>query len=1060
MEDMVYGLRRRPAVSLSPALRMHSECHRSGRRQTLINCGHLYLLLQVLSPGNMTISQGTQFGPYKILEQIGSGGMGDVYRAQDTRLGREVAIKLVSDRYLAEAFGSGSTVPGMAGPAIGIATAPGTLSHRRFLREAQSASVLNHPNICTVYDIGEQGGRPYLVMELLRGETLREALRRGPLSATEVVTYSRQGAAALATAHAQGIVHRDIKPANIFVSEGARGPKQIKILDFGLAKQQGGDSQESSQVASFAGLATSPGTGPADLTSPGSTLGTVAYMSPEQAKGEPLDARTDLFSLGVVIYEMATGAKPFAAQSTAELFAALLTRDPAQVSAVNPAMPAELDGIVARLLAKEKQQRYQTAEELLQDLEAVDAQASHAPSGNVTAASGTHAAAPAETQHVPSTEKARPRRMPLLLAAGLIVLLLAAAFAWWKHRAAATPATATAPPTPSSSAAEAKNAIIVADFVNNTGDRVFETTLNQALGVQLGQSPVLDIVSPQHLRQSIQYLGKKPDDAITPAVAREIGEREGIKAILTGTIANLGSDYIITLSAQNTATGDQIASVQTQAASKEKVLDALNEAAVQMRARLGESLASIQKLNTPFGQATTPSLEAFRAYALGDQAHSKANDIPEAEDHYKRALALDPKLAMAWARLGVIYLNSGQTGKAMEYFTRAHELSGDVSERERLYIEGHYYGEVVGDLDKAIETLQVAVQEYPLQLDNYVNLGVFYEEEAKPENAEEVLLKALALQPDEAIGLSDVISSYTVSDQFDQARKYVATANQLRLNETDMLDYEMSLYGAIGDTAAVQRILAQGAGRPDQFILTGQWGNIQAERGQFRAATTSLQQAAGQAGDAKAPDAQAGLLLNAAYIVWPLGQCQNAETAVKQALALDKSKPTQIGVATTHAFCGAGKLALAELDVLEKKYPEGTLLQQAILPQARAYIALAAGDAHKALDLLAKGQAFDLASPGPYLRGLAYLQLHDAGNAIAAFKIATKYKGASYTNISNSPFPLNNYALCLLGLGRAYAMAGDKTDAKATYERFFAEWKEADADLAVMAQAKKEYAAL
>ncbi len=277
----------------------------------------------------------------------------------------------------------------------------------------------------------------------------------------------------------------------------------------------------------------------------------------------------------------------------------------------------------------------------------------------------------------------------------------------------------------------AKNAIIVADFVNQTGDPVFETTLNQALGVQLGQSPVLDIVSSQHLRQSLQYLGKKADDAITPAIAREIGEREGIKAILTGTIANLGSDYIITLSAQNTATGDQIASVQTQAASKEKVLDALNQAAAQMRAKLGESLASIQKLNTPFGQATTPSLEAFRAYALGDEAHSRGNDIPEAEDHYRRALALDPKLAMAWARLGVIYRNSGENGKAMEYFTRAHELSGDVSERERLYIEGHYYAEVTGDLDKAIETLQVAVQEYPLQIDNYINLGAIYSSEGQ-----------------------------------------------------------------------------------------------------------------------------------------------------------------------------------------------------------------------------------------------------------------------------------------------------------------------------------------
>jgi len=847
------------------------------------------------------------------------------------------------------------------------------------------------------------------------------------------------------------------------VNEGTRGPKQIKILDFGLAKQQGAELQESSQAATFGGLATSPGTAtvPADLTSPGSTLGTVAYMSPEQAKGEPLDARTDLFSLGVVIYEMATGAKPFAGQSTAEVFAALLMREPAAVSAVNPAMPAELDGIVARLLAKEKEQRYQTADELLRDLEALDTQASHAPSGRVTAAaaSGTHDVARAEAPSVRSAET-RGRRTPLVAAGLIVLLLLAGAFAWWKHRTSGTAGTATAPATGTSPATATKNAIIVADFVNNTGDPVFETTLNQALGVQLGQSPVLDIVSSRHLRQSLQYLGKKPDDAVTPAIAREIGEREGIKAILTGTIANLGSDYIITLSAQNTATGDQIASVQTQAASKEKVLDALNQAAAQMRAKLGESLDSIQKLNTPFGQATTPSLEAFRAYALGDEAHSKQNDIPEAVDHYKRALALDPKLAMAWARLGVIYLNSGQNGKAMEYFTKAHELSGDVSERERLYIEGHFYAEVKGDLDKAVETLQVAIQEYPLQVDNYVNLGVFYSEDGQPEEGREVLLKALTLQPDQAIALSNLTSSYTAIDQYDEARKRVAKANQLRLKGTQLLAYHMALYGATGDTADVQRILTEGAGRPDQFQLTGQWGNIQAEWGQFRAAAATLQRGAAQAGEAKAPDARAGLLLSAAYIGWPVGQCQNQEAAVQQALAADKGKQTQIAVAGTQAFCEEGKLALPALDALDKKYPDDTLVQQVYVPEGRAYVALQAGDAQKALDLLAKSQVFDLVSPGPYLRGLAYLQLHDAGNAIAAFKIATKYRGASYTSVNNIPFPLNNYAVGLLGLGRAYAMAGDKANAKVAYDHFFAEWKNADGDLPMMVQAKKEYAGL
>jgi tetratricopeptide (TPR) repeat protein len=405
-------------------------------------------------------------------------------------------------------------------------------------------------------------------------------------------------------------------------------------------------------------------------------------------------------------------------------------------------------------------------------------------------------------------------------------------------------------------------------------------------------------------------------------------------------------------------------------------------------------------------------------------------------------------------------LNGGQTGKAVEYFTKAHGLSTDVSERERLYIEGHYYAEVTGDLDKAIETLQVAVQEYPLQIDNYVNLGATYLSAGKPEQGMLVLLKGLELQSDESASLSDVISGYMALDQNDEARKYMAQASQLGLNGTDLLSYELSLYGATGDMAGVQRVMTQAAGRPDQSLMTGVWGNIQAEWGQFRAASVTLQQAAVQAGEAKAPDAQAGFVLNAAYIGWPLGQCQNAETAVKQALALDKSKPTQIAVAATHAFCGEEKLALAELDVLEKKYPDDTLVQQVFVPQGRGYVALQAGDAQKALDLLAKSQAFDLISPGPYLRGLAYLQLRDAGNATAAFKMATKYKGASYTNVNNISFPMNSYALGLLGLGRAYAMGGDKAGAKAAYERFFTEWKNADPGLAVMAQAKKEYAAL
>jgi tetratricopeptide (TPR) repeat protein len=988
-----------------------------------------------------------------VQEKIGSGGMGDVYRAWDTRLEREVALKLVADSYLLTELGSGSP-----SSHAGTPHSRTHLSHERFLREARSAATLSHPNICAIFDVGEQDGRPYLVMELLRGETLKSRLEKGALTADEVVVFSREAASALVAAHAKGVIHRDIKPANFFVNELGR-KKQIKMLDFGLAKRQGAEASADSRTMDAGmpggGSDATAATGMMDLTSPGSTVGTVAYMSPEQAKGDPLDARTDLFSLGTVIYEMATGRKAFEGKSTAEVFAALLMKEPPALSGLNAAMPSQLDAITAKLLAKEKEQRYASAEDLLEDLEALPVGGTGSgsratASGGVSQATGTYAVASGvhSAQSGSTTTAAPPGTTGKIIAAVVVLLLLAGGgFAWWKHKSPGPAGGTTAPDV--TAGAAAKNAIIVADFVNQTGDPVFDATLNQALVVQLGQSPVLSIVSQRHLHQSLQYLGKKGDTVITPEIAREIGEREGIKAILTGTISNLGGDYVITLAAQNTATGDQIASVQTQAASKDKVLDALNQAAAQMRAKLGESLDSIQKLNAPFGQATTPSLEAFRAYALGDAAHARGNDIPEAEGHYKRALELDPKLAMAWARLGVVYLNSGQAGKAEEYFTRAHELSADVSERERLYIEGHYYSEVVGDLDKAVETLEVAVQEYPLQLDNYINLGVLYRLQGHLDKSQAMQLKGLAVQPDDAIALGNLIVDYAQAGQPEEAEKYLAKAKQLGLNGTDILTFEIILDGTKGDMDGIQKILAASAGRPDAFIMWSVWARFQEFGGQLQGARKSYRKAAEMAAAAKATDAEARYLLNEAEVGSWVQPCQDPEGAVKRALELNKTKPTQIAVAETLSACGVARQATEALDALEKKYPEDTRVQQLDVPEGRGVLALDAKEPQKALDFLAKAQQYDLVSPGPYLRGLAYLQLKDAQNAIAAFKIATARKFGS------SP-----YGLSQLGLGRAYAMAGDKADAKKAYEAFFAAWKDADPGLQVVADAKKEYAAL
>jgi eukaryotic-like serine/threonine-protein kinase len=976
------------------------------------------------------IDSGTVFGPYRVIEKIGAGGMGEVYRALDPRLEREVALKIISDSFLV-------SDPSSSPSPVGTPRSRAELSHERFLREARAVATLNHPNICAIYDVGEQEGQPYLVMELLHGETLQQYLSHYRLLPSDVISLGLQAASALGAAHARGIIHRDIKPANLFVVDSGRDRKQLKILDFGVAKKQGAEaSLDSRFFDAQINTATTTGGG---LTTPGSTFGTAAYMSPEQAKGDPLDHRTDLFSLGSVLYEMATGRPPFGDRSTAGVFAALLLKDPPLVSTLNPAMPTGLDSIIAKLLAKDRDQRYRSAEELIADLEAISVSVS-SPSATGPVAVYTPPPAPASPQLPPSG--GHPLRSRMLVIGALVLVALAGGIFLFRNHSSVKPAPAAA-----------KDSIVVADFINKTGDPVFDTTLNQALRVQLGQSPVLDIISQQHLRQSLQFLGRKQDEPITPQIAREIGEREGGKAILIGTIAPLGKAYVITLDAQNASNGDDIASEEATAPDKEHVLDALNQVATGMRAKLGESLSSIQRLNAPFGQATTPSLEAFRAYALGDEAHLKGNDIPEAEDHYKRALELDPKLAMAWARLGVIRLNTGALSEATDDFTKAYQLSDNVSEREKLYIAAHYYSTVVGDLNKSIETLQVATQEYPLQVDTFVNLGVEYLNNGDFEKSAAANRKALALQPENAIALINEVTEAANLGDVTAGEKYIAEAQRFGLNGTNLFANELQYYATESDWNNVQKIIAETAGRPDQFFVTSTWGGLLPQLGQIQLARTTLLRATGQAASVNQKDAQAGSLLRAASAGWMVDRCFDPDQTVKQALQLDKGKVTLIDAADTLALCNEQKQATEALSALEKRYPQDTLIHELSVPQARAWLAIKAGDAQGALALLERVRSHDAASYAPYLRGLAYLQFKDSRNAIDSFQNATRLKGHAYIN--RSP-----YALSYLGLGRAYAMAGNKLEAKKAYDAFFSEWKNADADLPVIAEAKKEYAQL
>ena len=975
------------------------------------------------------IAEGTQFGPYRLIEKIGSGGMGEVYRALDTRLEREVALKLVSETYLITG-GSGSPSP--------VSPVPGTpnsghLSHERFLREARSAATLNHPNVCAIHDTGEHDGRPYLVMELLRGETLKHYLAKTGgkgLPAEEVISFSQQAAAALAAAHAKGIIHRDIKPANLFVVDAGRGKRLIKILDFGLAKKQGGVAAPESRTYGLPGggssdeTAVGPGTATMELTSPGSAVGTVAYMSPEQAKGEPLDARTDLFSLGTVIYEMATGKTPFAGGSTAEVFAALLRENPPPLSTLNPAMPRKLDPIVAKLLAKDPAQRYASAEQLQEALEALTANKAVPASG---------------------------RNWSWAIAA-LLLLLIAGGLAWWKLRPAPTsPAGESAGAVPKAT----KDSIILADFINHTGDPVFDTTLNQALQIDLEQSPVINIVSSQHLAQSVKYLGKPDGTTVTPEIAREIGVREGVKAILTGTIANLGKQYVITLTAQNTATGDEIVSEQAQAIDKEHVLDALGKAAAVIRGKLGEDLESIKKLDTPFGQATTTSLEAFRAYALGDKAHVLAHDIPEAEGHYLRAVELDPNFAMAYARLGVVYINTNQVAKADKYFAKAYALSKNVSERERLYITGHYYQNVTGDMPKVVEALQESIQTYPGQIDSYINITAAYSALGDFAKALPFAEKAVEMQPEDSIGAENLLGIYLGLNRMADARTEMERARKLGL-DTSTLDrmIQLQTYFLLGEPNEIQRIMTLVAGQPDEFLATQALAVTQLFSGEFQQAAVSTQRVFEQARLAKAPDVQANALLTNAASRGLAGLCEGNEAAVQKALGLDKSRQIQSYALLTAGICGNSKLVVPLAQDLSRKFPDDTLIQRVFIPLANAFVALSAGQPRQALDDAEPAKSFALIYPASYLQGLAYLQLHEANQAASAFRVTIPSPGANL----QGPTPF--YAQAQLGLARAYSMGGDKADAKKSYEAFFTTWKNADADLPMLVAAKKEYAAL
>jgi tetratricopeptide (TPR) repeat protein len=943
----------------------------------------------------MLLANGTRLGPYEVLSAIGAGGMGQVYKARDTRLNRDVALKVLPDSF----------------------TDPG--SRERFQREARAASALSHPNICAIFDIGEDNGRLFLVMELLTGQTLKQRIGGKPMDTAEVLTLGIQLSDAIDAAHSKGIIHRDIKPQNIFIT----GRGQAKILDFGLARvdlarQSTGEEQPTVELAN-------------SLTTPGTTVGTYSYMSPEQARGQQVDSRSDLWSLGVVLYEMATGTLPFQGDSSGAILESLFAKPVPPVRERNPGLPAALERIISKALEKDRDLRYQSAADLRADLKRAEREIS---------ATGLPATAPLAPEPAAVAKQAPSRSWLKYGIAAVVAVAAGAGYLYWRQGRQANLLTD-------------KDVVVLADFNNTTGDSVFDGALKQAAAIQFEQSPFLKIKPDGEIRQALKLTGRSSDERLTHQIAREICERDGHKAMIAGSIASLGKTYVVTLEAVNCSSGETLAREQAVADDKEHVLKALSEAASNLRGKLGESLASIQKLNYEFKQATTASLEAFKAYSLGEAQKSQGLWLT-AVPFYERATQLDPNFAMAFARMAVVYSNAGEPGKAIEAAKKAYLLVDRVSERERLYITSRYHDSVSRDRDKAIETYELYKRTYPRDLTPHVNEGTLFSNVGENEKAIQEFLEAKRLEPRSAVAYTNLVGSYTSLGRFDEARATAEQAISLRLGSTDAHMGLLRIAYLTGDNAAAAKEIQWAAGSPDEYKSLAEQAVLPDYLGQSRKSKTLRQHSAEAARQRGLPGFAADVLSRAAFSAAAIGDCDGVRTQAKAVLALERDADVIAPAVIAMGWCGdaAGAMKIAEEGV--HQFPTDTIHNSVYVPTLRAAIELKRNDPTKAIENLQSTARFERGFAAPiYLRGLALLSLHKGQEAAAEFQKILDHKSDYWADSVL-------IALSRAGSARAFALAGDSSKSKKAYQDFLALWKDADPDLHILAEARKELAAL